>query len=165
MREITHLFSWECTYESTDIGIGLVFCDILWHYMSLMRWYEILEKLVTYIVYKKWKMKQAILKERQMPQRNKKSILFFWPNWLLFQSWRNSSIKFVHFNFIAKIMPLKTVCTIWMHVTSFSSISYCSYLRLISNMLLEHIHPFYILDIHVFTPKHPCTIVASAQLL
>ena len=29
------------------------------------------------------------------------------------------------------------------HVTSFSSISYCSILRLISNMLFEHTHPFY----------------------
>ena len=41
--------------------------------------------------------------------------------------------------------------TFGMYVTSFSSISYCSNLRLISNMLFEHTHLFYILDIHVFT--------------
>ena len=34
------------------------------------------------------------------------------------------------------------------YVTSFSSISYCSNLRLISNMLFEHRHPFY-------TFRHP----------
>ena len=38
-----------------------------------------------------------------------------------------------------------------MYVTSFSSILYCSNLRLISNMLFEHTHPFYILDIYVFS--------------
>ena len=41
------------------------------------------------------------------------------------------------------------------HITSFSSISYYSNLRLILKMWQEHRHPFYILDIHVSTTKRP----------
>ena len=73
---------------------------------------------------------------------------FFPTLFALFLFYLISNIKFILSFDICNVTFNKYKVLMWIYVRSFSSISYCSNLRLISNMLFGQIHPFYTLDIH-----------------